>query len=202
MKTTRKLTLLLLSGALLTLHSACGDVDEPNTQQDEQEIITTLKVTFTPMGGGAAVIAQLKDADGEGGAAPVITNPTLAAATTYTVTLEVLNETVPSTDEEFDITKEIKEEAQEHQFYFTGDALGGLLTHAYADKESDYTENTGSDLPVGLKSTITTSAAGAGKLIITLKHQPPVNDKEVKTDSSTINDGGTDIEATFEVTVQ
>jgi hypothetical protein len=110
---------------------------------------------------------------------------------------------VPEDDEEYVIGNEIREEAEEHKLFFTGTAIGAAVTHAYADKESDYGANAvGDDLPVGMKNTVTATAAGMGTLIVTLKHQPPVNGTPVKSATSTIADGGTDLEVTFQLTVQ
>jgi hypothetical protein len=197
-----------LSTALACLSAvflaACGEEDLENPAPDNaEEVITTLKLKFTPQGGGAAINAEFKDADGPGGAAPTQTPINLAAGTTYTLELELLNETVPEDDEEYVIGNEIREEAEEHKLFFTGTAIGAAVTHAYADKESDYGANAvGDDLPVGMKNTVTATAAGMGTLIVTLKHQPPVNGTPVKSATSTIADGGTDLEVTFQLTVQ
>jgi hypothetical protein len=58
------------------------------------------------------------------------------------------------------------------------------------------------DLPVGLKATVTAASAGDGVLQVILKHQPPVNDQPVKTASSGVDDGDTDVDVGFDVTVQ
>ncbi|MEO1267353.1 MAG: hypothetical protein AAFX99_04595 [Myxococcota bacterium] len=194
--------LLLTAIALVGCGEDDDDVENPDATND-QEVITTLNMTFTPMDGSAAVTAQFRDADGDGGEAPTKTdNIALANGVTYTLDIELLNETVPETDEEYQIDNEIKEEAEEHQFFFTGTAIGSVLTHAYADMESTYATNNGDDLPVGISNTITATAAGDGTFIVTLKHQPPVNGMDVKTATSGISDGETDIEVEFNVTVQ
>jgi hypothetical protein len=96
------------------------------------------------------------------------------------------------------------EEAEEHQFFFTGDATQGLLAVSYADKESDYPNGNkeGEDLPVGIKTTVVASEAGSGSLVVTLKHLPPVNDVVVKAPNIGLSAGDTDIEVNFDVTVQ
>lgn len=184
--------------------AACGEEDLENPAPDNaEEVITTLKLTFTPEGGGAAINAEFKDADGDGGAAPTQTPINLTAGTTYTLELELLNETVSPDDEEYVIGDEVRGEAEEHQLFFTGTAIGPVVTHAYADKESDYGANAvGADLPLGMKGTVTATAAGMGTFIVTLKHQPPVNGAPVKSATSTIADGGTDLEVTFQLTAQ
>jgi hypothetical protein len=201
--TTRRVTTTCLA-APIALLAACGDPAEVDDHgHDENEVITTLTLTLTPQGGGDAVTATFRDADGDGGEDPTITNPTLAADTTYDVTVTLLNETLDPDDEEYDIGAEIAEEAEEHQLFYTGSGVtDGLLTWTTTDAESDYTENTGEDLPVGLAGTLETGAAGTGTLIVTLQHQPPVNGEAVKTATSGIEDGETDVSVDFEVTVE
>ena len=46
-------------------------------------MITTLTVTLVPAGGGAEVILQSRDLDGDGPDEPVITTGNLAAGVTY-----------------------------------------------------------------------------------------------------------------------
>lgn len=192
----------LLAAAWL---AGCGDEDDvTNPEGDNQEeVITTINLTFTPAGGGEAVTAQFRDADGPGGEEPTQSDIVLTSGESYTLAVELLNETVSADDEEYNIGGEIAEEAEEHQLFFTGTAVGAVVTHAYADKESDYgADSDGEDLPVGLSNTITATAAGDGTFIVTLKHQPPVNDTAVKTATSGIADGETDVEVEFALTVQ
>ncbi|MEM1350442.1 MAG: type 1 periplasmic binding fold superfamily protein [Myxococcota bacterium] len=202
--TTVTKAMIGLFAASVFVGSGCGDVEpDADPDENEQEVITTLNATFTPVGGGTAITASFRDADGDGGADPVTTDPMpFAAGTTYTLSIELLNETEEEGSEEYNIGNEIREEAEDHQFFFTGDAVGTILDHMYADQESDYVTNSGDDLPVGISSSIEATTAGTGTLTITLKHQPPVNGQDVKTSTSTVSDGETDIEVSFAVTVQ
>ena len=155
------------------------DTEEDDHNHGETEVITRVELTFTPDGGGTPVVAAFSDPDGDGGASGMADMITLAADTTYAVTVTFANELEDPAE---DITPEIREEAEEHQVFFHGDAVdGGLLTHAYADMESTYGDNAeGDDLPVGLSNTITAGAAGTGSLNVQLQHLPPVNDAPVK----------------------
>ena len=121
----------------------------------EVELITTLKITLTPQGGGAPLTVQFQDLDGEGGNAPVIDKIVVDAGTVYNGEIQELNE-LESPPE--DITLEVREEAEAHQLFFH--TLGGVspATVAYADKESDYVTNRGVDHPVGLRFTLTVPA--------------------------------------------
>ncbi|MBX2944430.1 MAG: hypothetical protein KF725_01250 [Cyclobacteriaceae bacterium] len=179
-------TLLLVS---------CGDDPEP---PNEEELITTLIVTLTS-DGGSPVTLKFYDPDGSGPEegqftyTPIApgTSPAalLAMNTTYLATIQLLDESKSPTE---DITEEIEEEADEHLFCFMQNVSG--MTISYADTEADYLSS--GSLPVGLKTTWSTTTAGSGTVQITLRHQPGVK-------NGTCPGGGdTDIEVTFNVVVQ
>ena len=92
---------------LVVLLAACGEDDGHN----ENELITTVQLTFTPQG-GVAVIAEFHDPDGDGGTAPTADPVNLANATTYTLTVKFLNRLVMP---EEDITLEVNDESTDHQ---------------------------------------------------------------------------------------
>jgi hypothetical protein len=175
--------------------SACGgddDHDDDHGHDDhddhdhENEIISKVELTFTPTGGGTPLVFEFDDPDGDGGMSGVADDIELAADTEYTLTLRFIN---GLEDPPEDLTEEIEEEAEEHFVFIIGDVTGPaamasnpLLTHAYADRESDYGPNAvGEDLPVGLRNTITTASAGTGKFRVLLRHLPEVNDVPQKT---------------------
>ena len=160
----------------------------------EVELITTLKITLTPRGGGAPLTVQFQDLDGEGGNEPVLDKIVVDAGTVYDGEIQELNE-LESPPE--DITEEVKEEAEAHQLFFQ--TLGGFspATVAYADKESDYVTNSGVDHPVGLKFTLTVPAnAGNGQFRVSQSHYD-AGPKDGVTPSDE-----TDIEVTFVVEVR
>ena len=204
MSTTTKL-LLLAVGLMLV---ACGS-DDPATNTNEQEVITTLTLTFTPAGGGTAVTAAFDDPDGDGGNPPSIDPITLSNATDYTLKVTFTNKLASPPE---DITAEVNTESDQHQVFFTGTAVKGPASDsATAIIEQTYSDTDANGNPVGLESAIKATGAGTGKLTVTLRHVPPVNDKPVKT--ATLADevkkggitalpGETDASATFDVTVQ
>ena len=221
MATPRNTLALVLTLPLCLLSVSCDD-DEPAGEEghdtesgeegddhghshgNESEVITRVELTFTPDGGGDAVVAAFSDPDGDGGMSGTSDPITLAAETTYSVGVTFANELEDPAE---DITPEIEEEAEEHQVFFAGDAVGGLLTHAYADMESTYGDNAvGDDLPVGLSNTITTSAAGTGELVVQLQHLPEANGEPVKVaglaDMYPSLPGEPDTSVTFDVTVE
>ncbi len=168
--------------------------DDHDHGPGEVELITTLKITLTPQGGGTPLTVQFQDLDGEGGNAPVVDRIVVDAGTVYDGMIQELNE-LESPPE--DITVEIREEAEVHQLFF--ETLGGFApaTVAYADKESDYVTNSGADHPVGLKFTLTVpDNARNGQFRVSQSHYD-AGPKDGVTPSDE-----TDIEVTFEVEVR
>lgn len=189
MKQLHKFAFLLTLISALFIGTACED-DDPEIPNPE-ELITTLRMQLTPTAGGAAVTLEFRDLDGEGGNDPTITDGTLAANTTYTGSLELLNES--ETPVEI-ITEEIEEEDEEHQFFFS--IGGGLdLTVAYDDADSDGN-------PLGVSTIVTTGAASSGTLTVVLRHEPAKDASGVRDGDITNAGGETDIEVEFPVMVQ
>ncbi len=178
--------------------------DEDGHDHNEAEVITRVELSFTPDGGGDAIVAAFSDPDGDGGMSGTSDPIVLAANTTYAVAVTFANELEDPAE---DLTGEIEEEAEEHQIFFAGDAVGGLLTHTYADMESAYGGNSvGDDLPVGLSNTIVAADAGTGSLTVQLQHLPEVNGEAVKVaglaDMFPSLPGETDASVSFDVTVE
>jgi len=171
-----------------------GHEEEDDHGPGEEELITTLKITLTPSGGGAPLTVQFQDLDGEGGNAPVVDRIVVDAGMVYAGSVQVLNETESPPE---NITEEVEEEAEAHQFFF--DTLGGFspATVAYSDKESDYVTNSGADHPVGIKFELSVPENAAnGQLRVRLSHYD-----DAPKDGTTLSDE-TDIDVTFNVEVR
>lgn len=177
-------SMLLLVAVLL--FSQC-DTEDPEPE-NEEELITTLEMVFESAD-GEAVTFRLYDEDGDGPIEPVITNGTLSANTNYSVEIEVRNDI-----ENEDITEEVSEEDDEHQFFFV--VSNGLnLDFAYNDADDDGN-------PIGIESTFTTGDASSGSLTVELRHEPNKSADGVA-DGNPANAGGeTDVQAVFTVTVE
>lgn len=178
-------SMLLLVAVLL--FSQCNTEDpEP---ENEEELITTLEMTFSPVGGGNDVVFSVFDEDGDGPIEPVYTNGTLTANTDYNVSIKVRNDV-----ENEDITTEIQEEDEEHQFFFES-SVSLFLEFAYNDADANAD-------PVGLNTIFYAQEPSTGTLTVTLRHEPNKSaDGAINGDPS--NAGGeTDIQATFDVVIE
>lgn len=175
------------AGALLLVGLSGCDSDDPSLpgEGEETEVITTVRLTFTPQT-GEPIVAEFFDPDGEGVMSGTVDTLDLTYPETYAVSVEFLNELEDPSE---DITEEIAEEAEAHQILFAvtsnDDADPPYLTHTYVDVESDWTTNDeGDDLPVGLSNTIETtnfSEVDPGvSLRVMLRHMPPINDTPQK----------------------
>jgi hypothetical protein len=94
----------------------------------------------------------------------------LAANEVYNVAIEVLDESKTPAD---NITAEIAEEKNDHQFFFVP-SVGLNLTNTYQDADDN-------NLPVGLATKFATGATSTGILTVTLKHQPDTKDNNIAT---------------------
>lgn len=182
---------LFLSLLVATLFVSCSSDDDNPEPVNEEEVITRMTIELTPATGGNLVTLEINDPDGDGPTAPTITGGTLAANTVYNGSIELFDESDPTDIE--DITEEVAEEDDEHQFFFA--TTGSVGTIAYADFD-------GNGNPVGLSFTLTTTAAANGTLTVTLRHEPIKDAAGVSDGDITNASGETDIEATFNITVQ
>lgn len=193
--------------------ASCADGHGDDGHDHDNEVISRVVLTFTPTGGGEALTFQFDDPDGDGGVSGVADPIKLAVGVEYTLGLRFENGLVTPAE---DLTGEIEAEAEEHLVFVVGDVAGpastpsqALVTHAYADLESDYGDNAvGDDLPVGLRSTITGAAAGEGTLRLILRHLPEVNGEPQKSaglpaDLAAGRDlpGNVDVDLTFDLEV-
>ena len=203
------LTLALVALSLMVLQG-CKD-DDPK-KEDVPELITKATLTFTPNGGGAAVVVTATDADGEGVQDIKVDGPiNLAANKTYVLTLGLINGLAATTAPEYNVANEVEEEGDEHQFFFTwtNNTFSNPTGNGNVDNRSDAVNYTGAanstdtnGRPLGLTTTWT-SATPAGVTVLSgtfrvlLKHQP-----DLKSDTSDSNTGETDLDLTFTLNVQ
>lgn len=187
MKTNKLFRYLVIPAAALAMFTiaACGEDDDHN-HDDEGEVITTLKVTFTDSANTAEVrTAIFKDPDGVGGNGPTqFDTIKLANNRTYNATVQLLNESNPNDVK--DKTTEIIDEKNDHLFGYSTTISGLTITRTDVD---------GNNQPFGLNSKWRTGAAGIGTATVVLKHQPGIKNGD-------LNIGETDIEVVFQARVQ
>lgn len=183
----KKINFLATAIFMTLLFVSCSNDDDNPAPVNEEEVITTMKITLTPNGGGTPVTLQTQDLDGDGPNAPVIDiSGNLTTGVTYNGAIVLLNETESPAE---NITEEVEEESDEHQFFYT---VGGGL-----DVSTEYANFDGNANPLGTLFTLNVGAASTGTLTFTLRHEP------TKPNTGLSDAGGeTDITATFNVTIQ
>jgi hypothetical protein len=187
--------------------AGCLDVENPDPGENEGEAITRVELTFTPEGGGAAIVASFADPENDGD--PTIDPITLADGARYALAVTFENQLADPVE---DITAEVADEGDEHQVFFYGSAVSGpatgdnaaaVVTHAYADEDEN-------GLPIGLANTIEATSTGSGELKVMLRHLPAEGGVAVKV-ASTAEDfaadgnavpGDADVDVTFALTVE
>jgi hypothetical protein len=171
-----------------TLFTACN---KDEAEANDEELITTMKLTFTPVGGGSALTYEFNDLDGPGGVAPTQDEIRLAPSKTYNVSLQLLNKTVTPAE---DITVEVREESDAHRFYYES-SPGSSITVSGLDNDVN-------GIPLGLTSTWATGVAATGSLKITLRHYAAVPPNKAAGDLVNSSKSATDIEVIFNTRVQ
>ena len=192
MKTKAMKTVMpkLLSLILLFFVVACSSDDDGDGEDNpdvinEQETITTVRLTVTEEG-------STEDPDEytwlDGDESVAIT---LSADSSYNFKLEFLDESDPAEVE--DITEEVIELADEHYVFFeTADLMGTSFTSASDDTiDSD-------DIGINLSTDWTTTDASTGLIRAYLIHEPTTKSGSVRDDFG----GETDVQVDFDVTIE
>jgi hypothetical protein len=200
----KNLQLLAILFSVITIIGCSNDDDVAPEEENEVEVFTDVTLIFTNTADNSDVVrASAQDPDGTGiQELQILDAITLAADTEYTLTYEILNALDPADVE--NIGDEILEEDNEHQFFFSftenifADPTGNGNIDATADP-INYNDADENGNPVGLSSAWTTggTASSEASFTVRLQHQP-----DVKTDTSGSNDGDTDFELTFALTIQ
>lgn len=166
------------------LFSSCNkNNDQPG---NEEELITTLRVSLYKSGSSTPMVFEFSDPDGNGGNPPVrFDTIRVDAGSSYTCGLQVLDE---SKTPAVDITPEVIAEGTAHQFYYQPTGVSIIVQNVNTDIKN---------YPLGNTSTWTTAPATEGFMKITLKHKPGI-----KTANDDISIGETDVEVNFPAVVQ
>jgi hypothetical protein len=185
MKSFKYLYILLLPISM-ALNSCEKDPQIPN----EEELITTVTYTLTPVSGGDPVIFSFRDLDGDGGQSPVVVLGRPKANTVYNAMVALYNESVSPVDT---ITIEVSEEALEHQFFYTFSDLNASYIYTDLDAENH---------PVGIMTRVNTGEPSEGLVTIILRHLPDKYAAGVSEGDISNAGGETDIEVSFQVIIE
>lgn len=153
--TNRFLFMIILAAASFT---AC---DNPADDDDagEQELITRVTIQLQEQGASNVVNIVWSDPDGDG-LGDFTGTAAIRANRTYKGTIQLLNELATDPNER-NITNEIKEEADEHQFFYTfSSSLRPFATITITDRDSK-------GLPLGLEFDLVTAALPGGTASLT-----------------------------------
>lgn len=170
---------------LLSLFMALSSCEKDPQIPNEEELITTVTYTLTPVSGGDPVIFSFRDLDGDGGQNPVIVEGRLKANTVYNAVIGLYNESVSPVDT---ITNEVSEEALEHQFFYTFSDVN--ISFIYTDHDSE-------NHPIGIMTKVTTGEPSEGMVTIILRHLPDKFASGVSDGDITNAGGESDIEVSF-----
>lgn len=175
---------LFLTMSLVLGFASCDKDDD--VDPNEEELITTMKVSLLASGATTPQVFTFKDVDGPSGAAPSQFDSIIIDANkSYAASVQFLNESVSPAE---DITAEVSAESNDHQLYFA--STGAVISVTNLNNDSK-------GLPLGLTSTWQTGTAGTGKMKITLKHKPGT-----KAAGDPVSKGETDVEVEFNVRIK
>ena len=181
--------------------SSC-EVDDPE-KEEVPELITQVILRFEPHAGGQPILVTATDPDGEGVKDIEIDEPIrLAPLTTYNLSIALINDLADATQPEYDVTEEVREEADEHIFFFgwNGDPFSAPTGNGNIENALGpviYQDEDVNGLPLGLETQWSTSSGSIGELRIILKHQP-----DLKSEQSDAQTGETDLDVTFQIIVE
>jgi len=176
-----KTSLFLITTTLL--FTAC--LKDKAGEGNNEEVITTMNLKFTPVGGGSTVTFSFDDPDGPGGNAPAQNIINLNQGVAYNVVIELLNKTVSPAE---NVTEEVAAESGAHRIYYETTAAGLTISNLNNDTNG---------VPLGITSNWAAGNAGTGSTKITLRHYPGTPPGKETADPVNSPKSTTDIEVIF-----
>lgn len=170
---------------LAMFQTACDKTPAIPPNPNEEELITTLKITLhDSLGIAPTIIAMYQDLDGDGGNLPLVWDSIiLKPNTTYLASIQLLDESKIPADT---ISYEVLDEAVDHLFCFELSDTNCVITRT--DKDLN-------NLEIGLQSTWKTKNSMIGTVRILLRHQPGI-----KTGDCSL--GASDVDLTFGLKIE
>lgn len=188
MNLPQKLLLLLVPVALLA--GACKNDEETVDPSDPNEAITTATLTLTNRATPTeSLTATIDNLNTTADFSKATLN--LKVNTTYTGVVTLLDKTKTPV---FNVSEEVKGEANEHLFVYTFTPATGSPASMTITRTDRDTNPAPGPYPLGLTTEIRTGAAGAGRLKLVLKHQPATKNGDPAP-------GTTDLDVDFGVVV-
>ncbi|MEM6783915.1 MAG: hypothetical protein AAF624_09310 [Bacteroidota bacterium] len=169
--TQTRLFPLFLAALLLVVLPACDSEDPEDPIAGEEEVISNVNITLTPVGGGAAVTAEA--VFDEESVEVSIGALALTAGTTYNAVVVFTNR---FEDDPLELNEEITEEEDiAHQIFIIPEgATTGSITISNRNDDS-----AGQPLGSEFTLTVTANASGSGTLRLVLRHYEGTTDTEV-----------------------
>lgn len=184
----------LLTFATVLFFSCSSDDDNTTTPIQvvvENEVITTVELAITDSEAGTTETISWKE--GVNDNATKRPEIALAANKSYTTAIKFLNESNPNSVD--NITDEVKKDKDEHYVFYTPENTLTGFTLA-SNPASDTIDS--NDIGINIETTWTTGDASTGTLTAFLIHEPTTKSGTARSDFG----GSTDIEVTFNITVE
>lgn len=184
---------LAFTGLLAITFSACQKDKDPVLPPVEQEVITTVKITFVDNVDSTKRTFTYKVENGFGNTQQgnvSIDTINLLASSLYLTEVRLYNEKVDPAE---DVTEEVISENTEHLFLYSSDPAEGAGSMTSSDGNLDKDGK-----PFNQTVSFVTGEAGPGLLTIHLMHQP--TDKTATTPEAA--GGETDVDVTFPVVIK
>jgi hypothetical protein len=176
--------------SFLAVFFSCSDDDDVEII-NEEEVITTLRVTFIKENTNEISTFLYQDLAGDGSVDPMISADNLEANTTYIGSVEFLNELEDPAE---NITLEVVEEGEEHQVFF--------INSTSLNTNFSYLDTDANNNPIGVEFSLTTGDASTGNLSVLLIHDGDKFADGVAQGDISNTGGETDIEANFNVVIE
>jgi hypothetical protein len=200
---------ILLTSVFALLFALPGCDNNDPVKEDVPETITEVTFKFSSEGSVGSTVHSVTftDPDGDGPQGFVVNSPlAINKNQDYRLDIILVNGLADPGSAEYDLSGEVAEEGTEHMFFFawTNNLFSSPVGDGNIDNRADVVDyrgqnsKDGNGLPLGL-TTIwrTTSTPATGTFRVVLKHLPGL-----KTETSGVDIGETDLDVTFDLEIK